>query len=270
MIISRKKTNKIVILTGGSSGIGLATAQLFASRDYFVFELSRRDINHQNAGIEHISCDVTNEEQVKTVVDDIFKQTNHIDVLISNAGYGISGPIEFTSSVDAHNQFEVNFFGSLNVVKSVLPYMRKQGYGKIIFTSSVAAVLSIPYQAFYSATKSAINSLALALRNEVADFGIKVCAIMPGDVSTGFTDARSKNSEGQQVYTHTQKAIEAMEKDERGGMSAQYLARNIYRIVQKNNPAPLYTAGWQYKCFVVLEKLLPKRISNWIVGLLYR
>lgn len=258
---------KVLLLTGGSSGIGKATALLFANHGYTVYELSRHGQSDQQ--VQHIYCDVTVPSQVQDAVNTVIEKEQQIDLLINNAGFGISGSIEFTTTEEAHRQFEVNFFGALNVVQAVLPIMRKQQSGTIIFTSSVAAVLSIPYQAFYSATKSAINALALALRNEVAPFNIKVTALMPGDVSTGFTDARDKSVAGSEVYSHLEKAVAAMEKDERGGMTAEYIARQFLCIARKRNPAPLYTAGWQYRIFVVLEKLLPKRLSNWIVGKIY-
>ncbi len=256
-----------LVITGGSSGIGKATAQVFAQKGYTVFEFSRRQIEHAESSIRHISCDVTNEAQVTELISAL---NCPIDVLICNAGYGISGPVEFTDTEDAKQQFNVNVFGTLNVIKAVLPVMRKQHNGMIIITSSVAAVLSIPYQAFYSASKSALNALTLALRNEVSDFGIKVTALMPGDVSTGFTDARNKSNRGNNVYIHCDKAVAAMERDERNGMSTMQLANKFYSISQKRNPAPLYTAGLQYHLFVFLEKILPKRLSNYIVGTLYR
>ena len=257
----------ILILTGGSSGIGAAAATLFAEKGYRVYELSRSGKSHD--GIVHINCDVTDEQQVQNAVAQVIEKEGRVDLLISNAGFGISGAVEFTETADAKRQFDVNFFGALNIVKAVLPHMRKQHSGRIVFTSSVAAVLSRPYQSFYSASKSAINALALALRNEVSEFGITVTALMPGDVSTGFTAARDKSLAGEEVYTHMRRAVEAMERDEQGGMTSEYLARQLYKVARKSNPKPLYTAGAQYKVFVVLEKLLPKRLSNWIVGKLY-
>lgn len=263
-------TKSVVVITGGSSGIGKAAAELFAARGHEVYELSRRDVAHSNSAITHVACDVTDEAQVEAAITQVAGVAGQIDILVSNAGFGIAGPIEYTNTADAKRQFDVNVFGTLNVIKAVLPLMRSRRSGKIIVTSSVAAVLSIPYQSFYSASKAALNSLVLALRNEVADFGVTVTALMPGDVSTGFTDARDKEQAGADVYQHADSAIASMEKDERGGMSPEYLARQLYRLACKNNPAPLYTAGWQYKIFVGLERILPKRLSNWIVGRLYR
>ena len=184
---------KTVVITGGSSGIGKATAELFATQGWQVFEWSRSGKSTDK--VTHIDCDVTKPEQTKAAVQQVLKQAEQIDVFISNAGYGISGAVEFTSTEDAHRQMEVNFFGALNSVQAVLPHMLERKAGRILFTSSVAAVLSIPYQSFYSASKAAINALALALQNEVRAFGIHVSVLMPGDVSTGFTAARKKSEE---------------------------------------------------------------------------
>jgi NAD(P)-dependent dehydrogenase (short-subunit alcohol dehydrogenase family) len=256
-----------LVITGGSSGIGKATAELFAAKGWQVFELSRSGKSAE--GITHIPCDVTRSEDTQAAIAAVLKQAERIDLLISNAGYGISGAIEFTTTEDAHRQMEVNFFGALNTVQAVLPHMRERRAGRIIFTSSVAAVLSIPYQSFYSASKAAINALALALQNEVRAFGIHVSVLMPGDVSTGFTAARDKSEAGEEVYHNIRKAVSAMEKDEQAGMSPMQMAQCFWRIANKRCPAPQYVGGLTYGIFCFLDRILPKRLVNWIVGRLY-
>lgn len=256
-----------VLLTGGSSGIGLSTAQVFVSRGWLVYELSRHGVSHD--GIEHVDCDVSDQQSVKQAVGTVLKQVERLDVVICNAGFGISGPIEFTPIEEAHRQFDVNFFGALHIVQAVLPTLRQQQGGRIIFTSSVAAILSIPYQAFYSATKAAINAFALALQNEVREWHIHVSVLMPGDVATGFTQARRKGKQGSEVYRHMDAAVSAMEKDEQSGLGAQLMARQLYRIATRPNPAPQYVGGFQYQVFCLLDRLLPKRLVNWIVGKIY-
>ncbi|MEG2216995.1 MAG: SDR family NAD(P)-dependent oxidoreductase [Clostridia bacterium] len=182
--------SNIAIVTGGSSGIGKATVKMLADNGYKVYELSRS--GYSENGIMHITTDVTKSEDVTTAVRQIVGVEGRIDLLINNAGFGISGAVEFTDSSDAQAQLNVNFFGTLHCIQAVLPIMRAQRSGHIINLSSVAAPIAIPFQAFYSATKSAINSLTLSLRNEVRPFGIQVCAVQPGDVCTGFTAARKR------------------------------------------------------------------------------
>lgn len=258
---------RTVVITGGSSGIGKATAELFAERGWRVFEWSRS--GQSTDKVTHVSCDVTKPEQTRAAAKQVLDAAGQIDVFISNAGFGISGAIEYTTTEDAHRQMEVNFFGALNSVQAVLPSMRERKAGRIIFTSSVAAVLSIPYQSFYSASKAAINALALALQNEVREFGIHVSVLMPGDVSTGFTAARKKSEEGLDAYGNIRKAVAAMEKDEQSGMSPWQMGKDLYRIATRSCPAPQYVGGGQYKIFCFLDRILPKRFVNWVVGKLY-
>ena len=204
------------------------------------------------------------EESTIAAIKEVLQQTDHIDVVISNAGFGISGPVEFTKIEEAERQMNVNFMGAVRFTQAVLPQLRKQHGGRIIYTSSVAAVLPVPYQSFYSASKAAINALALALANEVREFGISVSVMMPGDVSTGFTDARSKSSVGEEVYLRANKAVTTMEKDERGGMSPMQMARLFYHIATCRRPKPQYVGGFSYRILCFLDRILPKRLVNWI------
>ncbi|MBP5476205.1 MAG: SDR family NAD(P)-dependent oxidoreductase [Paludibacteraceae bacterium] len=260
-------TSRTLLLTGGSGGIGKATAELFAARGWQVYELSRHGSSYDR--VVHVDCDVTSPEQVHRAVDEVLRQTDHIDVVISNAGMGISGPVEFTPVEEAKRQFDVNFFGALYLVQAVLPTLRNQQRGRIIFTSSVAAVLSVPYQSLYSASKAALNAMALALANEVRPYHIQVSCLMPGDVATGFTSARAKGTAGLDVYPCAEQAVAAMEKDEQHGMSAKKMATALWRIATSRFPAPLNVGGWQYKIFCLLDRILPKRVVNRIEGMMY-
>lgn len=258
---------KTVIVTGASSGIGLACAKIFEENDCCVYDFSRS--GKDNGGIHHITCDVTDEESVQNAVLAVIQKEGKIDVLVNNAGFGISGAFENTSSAQAKKQFDVNFFGTFNVSKAVIPFMRDKRSGTIINISSMAAPLSIPFQLFYSASKSAVNSLTLALANEVRPFGIKVCAVMPGDVKTGFTAAREKDSDSGAYSEVLSKSVAVMEHDEENGMSPDEIAKTVYKLSQKKNPKPLSTVGIQYKTFAFLAKALPSRAVNYIIGQLY-
>lgn len=258
---------KTLVISGGSSGIGKATALLFAEQGWCVFELSRHGVSGE--GITHVNCDVCDEQSTRKAIAEVLQQTDHIDVVISNAGFGISGPIEFTDIHEAERQMDVNFMGAVRFTQAVLPQLRLQGFGRIIYTSSVAAQLPVPYQAFYSASKAAINAMALALANEVRPFGISVSVMMPGDVSTGFTDARCKSTKGEEVYTSANKAISTMERDERAGMSPKQMAQLFYHIATCRSPRPQYVGGGAYRVLCLLDRLLPKRLVNWLEHKIY-
>lgn len=259
---------KVAVITGGSSGIGKTTAQFFCDKGWKVYELSRKGKDF--GSVSHITADVTDENSLKSAFDTVYENEGRLDLVVCNAGFGISGAVELTKIEDAKKQFDVNFFGTVRTIQQALPYLRKSGGGKIINLSSVAAPLSIPFQAFYSSSKAAINALTLALANELRPFGISVCAVMPGDVSTGFTDAREKSEDDGSLYGDTiKKSVAVMEKDERGGMSPTVVAKTIYKASKKKHPKPLYTAGGKYKFFVFLSKILPASLANRIVGMLY-
>lgn len=261
-------TSKVILVTGGSSGIGQAAAVALAGQNHVVYELSRRESSQP--GIIHITADVTNEESVKAAVNQIIQQENHIDIVINSAGFGIAGAIEFTKLEDAKKQFDVNFFGMVNVNKAAIPLMRNQGYGRIINISSVAAVAHLPFQAYYSATKAAIESYSSALANEIKPFGISVTSIQPGDIKTGFTSARNKSYTGDDIYNgRICRSVSKMEKDEQNGMSASQAGKFIAKIALKKKVKPVYVIGLVYNFLCLLIKLLPNSIRNRIVGIMY-
>ena len=261
--------NIVVVITGGTSGIGLETAKALARRGYTVYELSRRDKGTAE-GVKHVTADVTDEAQVDAAVAAILAEAGRIDVLINNAGFGISGAIEFTETSEAQRQFDVNFFGMVRMNHAVLPIMRKQGGGRIISMSSVAAPIAIPFQAYYSASKAAVRTYMLALASEVAPYGIETCAIMPGDIATGFTAARAKNPAGDDEYGgRISRSVAVMEHDEQTGITAEAAGAFVAKKALQKRVPVLCTLGGTYKIFVFLTRLLPNRLMVWLVGLIY-
>lgn len=257
---------KVILITGASSGIGRECAAELARLGCRVYGMSRRDSD--TGGVVHIPGDVISADDCRRAVEFVLKNEGRLDVLINNAGMGISGSAEFTESEDAARQIEVNFLGTSNMCSAALVPLRASG-GRIVNISSMAAVTPIPFQAFYSASKAAINAYTMALANEVRSFGVSVCALMPGDVSTGFTDARKKNA-GEGVYAErVVRSVGKMEADERGGMSASYVGRYAAKIAMKKRVKPLYATRFDYKALAVLAKVLPCRTVNYIIGKLY-
>ena len=258
----------VCLITGGTSGIGRCTALEMRAAGYTVYELSRRETGVE--GLHHIPTDVSDEEAVQRAVDEVVQKEGGIDVVINNAGFGISGAVEFTDTKDAIRQLDVNFFGMVRVNHAVLPVLRKQGSGRIVNLSSVAGAIPIPFQTYYSASKAAINSYTMALANEVRPFGITVCAVQPGDIKTGFTAARQKTQAGDDVYGgRISRSVAGMERDEQTGMQPEAAGRFIRRVAMKTGRKPIYTIGGTYKFFCMLAKLLPKPALNWLVGLIY-
>ena len=258
----------VAIVTGGTSGIGLHTARYLHSQGCTVYTVSRRAEGCD--GMHHLSADVTRPEDVARVVAQVLQQEGKIDLLINNAGFGISGAVEFTTLADAKHQLEVNFWGMAAMTRAVLPHMRQAGGGRIVNISSVAAPAAIPFQTYYSASKAAINAFTLATANEVRPFGITMCAVMPGDICTGFTQARHKIPVGDDIYQgRIGRSVAGMEKDERTGMAPEIAGRFVGKVALRRSHKPLYTIGLKYRGCVALLKLLPSRVSNWLVGKLY-
>ena len=243
MVSSTEEEMKTMIITGGSSGIGRTTAEYFANQGYMVYDLSRHGENH--VGIRHIDCDVSNPVDCTTAIEQVIDEQGVIDVLISNAGMGISGAVEFTSPKDIRHIMDVNFFGAVNISQAVLPYMRKERHGRIIFVSS----LMVTVDKFLE-------------RN-------KVSCMLPGDVKTGFTGAREKNEKGNIAYPALEKAVRTMENDEQNGMDPNDIAKKLYHIAETSMPLAMYTAGWKYHLFLLLNKLVPQTLAYKIISIMY-
>ena len=259
---------KVALVTGGTSGIGLAVAQSLKKKGYTVYEVSRRAEGPK--GVIHLVGDVTKEAQMQAVVDEIMEKEGRIDLLVNNAGFGISGAIEFTDGEEAKKQFDVNFFGTVNTTHAVLPVMRQQGKGTIVNVSSMAAPSAIPFQAYYSASKSAVQSYSMALLNEVRPFGIKVICILPGDIATGFTAAREKSLAGDDVYGgRISRSVAVMEHDEQNGIPARVAGQFIADKAVKRNPKPQYIIGNSYRLMYFATRLVPIRFLYSVVSKLY-
>ena len=273
-----KKTGNIVLLTGGSAGIGSATAQYLMKQGYTVYAASRRgseniDDNTTGGKIIGLCADVTIPESLENAVSRIMEEQGELSAVICNAGNGIAGSVEDTSLEEARYQMETNFFGVLNTIKACLPIFREQNHGKIIAISSVAAVAPIPFQGFYSASKSAIMLLMQSLSMEVKPYNIKCTCILPGDVKTDFTSSR-KYTEASTLpsseYTNAMKAaVQTMEKDEQNGMMPIVIAKAIHKVLGKKNPGYVVVPNITYKTLCLIMKLVPTSLKIWVISKMY-
>jgi len=237
---------KVVLVTGASSGLGLATAKALQAAGHTVYGTSRDLKKIKDAAFKPLAMDVTDDASVTAAIDKIIKAEGKIDVLINNAGNGITGPL-YAMGVDiAKKQFEVNFFGVIRVSSAVLPGMIEKKQGLVINIGSLAGLFGLPYQGLYSASKFAIEGYSESLRMELQNTGIKVVVINPGDFKTDFTASREKVPfplKNEQLNKEYDAAVAAMEKDESIGADPAKLADKIVKIVDKSSPKHSYLVG---------------------------
>lgn len=259
---------RVILITGASSGIGHACALHLSQSGYRVYGTSRGAKYEQRTGkhdaespfLKMIPMDVRDTSSVEKGINHILKHEGRIDVVVNNAGFGIAGSVEDTSIEEAKNQFDTNFFGVWRVCRKVLPYMRKQGFGYIINMSSLA-VVGIPFQGAYSASKFALEGLTEVLRMEVKRFGIRVVIIEPGDSNTGFTQSREKTVGSQKSAIYSDKfhtALSAMEEEEMNGLPPDRLAFLLEKIINQPSPRLRYTTGKiEQRIAPFVKRLLP-------------
>ena len=265
---------KVVLLTGGSSGIGAATARLLAENGITVYAGSRRGtVEIPAPRIIPIRLDVNDRENTEAVVCQILEEQGRLDAVICNAGNGIYGPVEKTTEEEARYQFETCYFGSLKTIQACLPVFRRQGRGRIITITSVMAILQLPFQGFYSSVKAALLSLSESLSMELKGSGIECCSVLPGDVATGFTAARRLTGAAQDPGSPYRKKMDRnlrkIEKDEQEGMRPEVIANAVLRQLRKRRMAVRVIPRIDYGAVGVLVRILPERTKLWLLDLLY-
>jgi NAD(P)-dependent dehydrogenase (short-subunit alcohol dehydrogenase family) len=271
---------RVVLITGASSGIGQACATYLAQRGYRVLGTSRQaaflpaTLEWQPGSVQMIPMDVNEDDSVQRAIVWAVGQAGRIDVLVNCAGYGIVGAVEDTTVEDAKAQIETNLFGVWRTCRAVLPAMRAQRGGYIVNISSIGGLIGIPFQSAYGASKFAVEGLTEALSAEVKPFGIHACLIEPGDIPTQFAAHRHKTAECLQNRAYcgaVDRALAVMEHDEQQGPSPMVVARQLERII--TNPAPRlrYTVGPLFEKLAVLAKrILPGRLFERILMANYK
>lgn len=271
---------KVVLITGASSGFGKACAVHLHDRGYRVYGTSRSGTAlsevvaaAEGGNVPLLRMDVTDEESIASVMDCVWQLEGRLDVVVNNAGSGLAGAVEDTTIADAQWQLDTNFFGVVRVCRAVLPLMRKQGGGLIVNMSSMAGVVGIPFQSFYSASKFAVEGFSQALRGEVRRSGIKVVVIRPGDFNTGFTRNRKKvtpsaDSPHAQAYST---ALSIMEKDEANGPAPEQVAKLLARLVSSQSPTLCSTPGSvSQRLLIGLRGLMPMSAFERLLRAYYR
>lgn len=259
--------SKVVLISGASSGIGKEIAKTFDNDGYQVIGLSRK--KPDDVSYPYYQCDLTNHEQIKQVSKTITEEYPQIDILINCAGVGTGGAIEEVSYEDLKWVYEVNLFGTIELIRNILPALRNHS-AKIINIGSVAGAITIPYQTSYSMSKASLAVLTEGLRIELKQFDIDVCTIMPGDTKTDFTTNRKTIlNEGSPYYNKVNQSIKKMEKDEMNGVSPMKVVNVVKKAVRKKKMPIQITVGFDYKLLVFLSRILPKRLVEIIITKMY-
>jgi len=256
--------NKVVLITGASSGIGKQTALFLSSFGFIVYAGTRtpnklQDIQSKN--LIPIKLDITNFSNIEEVVSTIYSKENKIDVLLNNAGYGLVSTIEDVTEEEMFAQFNINVFGVLRVCKAVIPIMRKQNSGVIINISSFLGKIGLPLLSLYNSSKYAVEGITDSLRYELHDFNIRIHSIMPGFFNTNFAKdnlvINNETFKETSPYSKLVSPLASVIVDQiNNGNTADEVARIILEIIKNPNFQARVTAGDKAKKFIPMKKEL--------------
>nr|WP_321246714.1 SDR family oxidoreductase [uncultured Psychroserpens sp.] len=255
--------SKVVLITGGSSGIGKSIGEFLSQKGFTVYGTSRSPERYPDSKIKLVALDVADVLSVEKAIETVATEAGRIDVVINNAGAGITGPIEDIPNEEIKRNFETNLFGPINVIKAVLPQMRKQNSGLIINITSIAGYMGLPYRGIYSASKGALELITEAFRMEIKDFNIHMTNVAPGDFATNIAAGRFhapviKGSPYEEKYGQVLKAID---EDVDSGDDPIMVSNMIYKIINTSNPKIHYKVGaFMQKFSIVLKRILPDKM----------
>src|SRR5690554_1010185 len=256
-------SEKIIFITGASSGIGRAMAEFLHQKGYKVYGTSRNPQQYPESKVKLVALEVTDVGSIRKAVEQVIEIEGKIDVLINNAGTGITGALEQIPTTEIKRNFETNLFGPIEVMKAVLPQMRKQKSGLIINITSIAGYMGLPYRSVYSASKGALELITEALRMEVKQFGIEVTNIAPGDFATNIAQGRYHTPviQGSDYEKSYGKNLELMNAHVDSGSDPIQMAEAVYRVINTSKPKIHYKVGaFLQKFSIVVKRVLPDKI----------
>ena len=249
----------VAVVTGASSGIGLATAKALQIAGFRVFGTSRHAAAASSDGITMLACDVTDDASVAKLIDDVLAQAGRIDLLINNAGMGLLGGAEESSMAQAKSLFDVNVFGVFRVTNAVLPTMRRQGKGRIVNLSSVQGFIPAPYFALYSSTKHAVEGYSESLDHELRPFGIRVVLVEPAYTRTSFEENLAKPDQLLEIYDSARAGMNAvLKKAIETGDAPEVVARTVLKAATEFIPRRRYAAGKLARQVSILRRFVPE------------
>ncbi len=269
-------TDRTALVTGGSSGIGAATARRLATLGFTVYAAARRVERMQELlsdGIRVLALDVTDEASMVAAVEQVMAETGRIDVLVNNAGYGAYGALEDVPLDEARRQFEVNVFGAARLTQLVLPHMRNQRSGTIVNITSMGGKIHTPMGGWYHGTKFALEAISDCLRMEVKPFGINVVIIEPGGIATEWGAIAAdglRTASAHRAYAAQAQAMARALSDPasaRRNSAPTVVANAIGRAVTASRPRTRYAIGFGAKPLIALRRMLPDRAFDALIGM---
>jgi NAD(P)-dependent dehydrogenase (short-subunit alcohol dehydrogenase family) len=255
--------SKVVLITGGSSGIGKSIGEFLSQKEFTVYGTSRSPERYSNSKIKLVALDVANMDSIQKAIKAVVDAEGRIDVLINNAGAGITGPIEEIPNEEIIRNFETNLFGPINVIKAVLPQMRAQNTGLIINITSIAGYMGLPYRGIYSASKGALELITETFRMEIKDFNIHMTNVAPGDFATNIAAGRyhAPVTKGSPYEVKYGSVLNAIDEDVNKGNDPIMVSNMVYKIINTSNPRIHYKVGaFMQKFSIVLKRLLPDKV----------
>lgn len=257
--------DKVVLITGCSSGFGYETAKLLAAQGYRVYASVRdpRDLSiFEGNNPKPILLDITwPQERINTVVNQVLIREGKIDVLVNNSGFGFLGTIGSFAYVEVKDQFETNFFGQFKMIKAVLPYMRKRRKGLIINISTISGLVTTAFYGVYSASKFALEALTTSLRNEESINGIMVVAINPSSHKTKFWENVKFPKEGGFINQKIREMVIKL-KHFRGDPKA--VAKTILKVIRTKSPHKNYLVGFEASIIYFMSRITPQWLIDWV------
>lgn len=256
--------HRVVLITGGSSGIGKSIGGYLRSKGFKVYGTTRRLASHPDfTDFELLELDVRNPGSIGSAISKLIEKEGRLDVLINNAGIGITGPIEETPHAEILKAFDTNFNGPIHMCKAVLPHMRNQQKGLIINITSIAGYMGLPYRGLYSASKGALELVTEAMRMEVKGFGVNITNLAPGDFATNIATGRYhapilEDSPYKTPYGNT---LKMMNEHVDEGKDPVLVAYMVLKIINTKKPKVHYkVGGFMQKFSLVLKKILPDKV----------
>ena len=253
-------TTSVALVTGATGGIGAATAHALSLAGFEVVGTSRKTVSTTPTGVSTmIVLDVANDDSVSAAVAEVIDRYGRIDLLVNNAGVGSTGAAEDSSILQDQHALDINVVGSIRMMKAVLPHMRTQGSGRIVNISSIVGFIPLPYMAIYAASKHAIEGYSWSVDHEVREFGIRVVAVEPPWVKTGFDVNAIAPDNPKAAYDGRRKTAEqVISAGVKDGADPADVAKVIVTAATAKNPKQRYPVG-RARLVAQLRRYVPER-----------